>query len=69
MAISGITFNLMVAYFGPVRTTMFTALVPGASALGAVYFLGEPLSWNLWSGLALVTAGIVFGLRAVRRAA
>ena len=69
VAISGITFNLMVAYFGPVRTTMFTALVPGASALGAVYFLGEPLSWNLWSGLALVSAGIVFGLRAVGRAA
>ncbi len=67
VAISGITFNKMVEYFGPVRTTMFTALVPGGSALGAVYFLGEPLSWNLWTGLALVTAGIVFGLRALRR--
>jgi drug/metabolite transporter (DMT)-like permease len=66
VAISGITFNKMVEYFGPVRTTMFTALVPGGSALGAVYFLGEPLSWNLWAGLALVTAGIVFGLRAAR---
>jgi len=44
-------------------TTMITALVPGLSALGAVVFLGEPLSWNLWAGLALVTGGILFGVR------
>jgi LPXTG-motif cell wall-anchored protein len=25
--------------------------------------LGEPLSWNLWVGLALVTGGILFGVR------
>jgi drug/metabolite transporter (DMT)-like permease len=42
---------------------MITALVPGLSALGAVVFLGEPLSWNLWAGLALVTCGILFGVR------
>jgi drug/metabolite transporter (DMT)-like permease len=42
---------------------MITALVPGLSALGAVVFLGEPLSWNLWVGLALVTSGILFGVR------
>jgi drug/metabolite transporter (DMT)-like permease len=52
----------MVQYFGPVRTTMFTAVVPGSSALGAVYFLGEPLTWNLWAGLGLVTFGILFGV-------
>ncbi len=66
VVISGITFTKMIQYFGPVRTTMFTAIVPGSSALGAVYFLGEPLSWNLWVGLALVTCGIMFGVRAVK---
>ena len=63
VVISGITFTKMVQYFGPVRSTMITAVVPGLSALGAVIFLGEPLYWNLLAGLALVTAGIVFGVR------
>jgi drug/metabolite transporter (DMT)-like permease len=44
---------------------MITALVPGLSALGAVLFLGEPLYWNLLLGLALVTVGIVFGVKPV----
>ena len=65
VVISGITFTRMVGYFGPVRSTMITALVPGLSALGAVLFLGEPLSANLLLGLALVTAGILFGVRAI----
>jgi drug/metabolite transporter (DMT)-like permease len=43
---------------------MITALVPGLSALGAVLLLGEPLRWNLGLGLTLVTAGILFGVRA-----
>lgn len=68
VVISGITFTKMIQYFGPVRTTMITALVPGLSALGAVFFLGEPLHWNLLAGLVLVTAGIVFGVRAARAA-
>ncbi len=66
VVISGITFTKMIQYFGPVRTTMFTAIVPGSSALGAAYFLGEPLSWNLWAGLGLVTCGILFGVQAVK---
>ena len=63
VVISGITFTQMIRSFGPVKSTMITALVPGLSALGAVLFLGEPLSWNLWVGLALVTGGILFGVR------
>jgi drug/metabolite transporter (DMT)-like permease len=63
VVISGITFVRMIQYFGPVRSTMITALVPGLSALGAVAFLHEPLSWNLWAGLLLVTVGITFGVR------
>jgi drug/metabolite transporter (DMT)-like permease len=68
VVISGITFTRMVQYFGPVRTTMITALVPGLSALGAVVFLDEPLYWNLIAGLLLVTAGILFGVQRNRGA-
>jgi drug/metabolite transporter (DMT)-like permease len=68
VVISGITFTKMVQYFGPVRSTMMTAVVPGLSALGAVIFLGEPLYWNLLLGLALVTLGIVLGVRAAANA-
>ena len=64
VVISGITFTQMIRSFGPVRSTMITALVPGLSALGAVVFLGEPLSVALFGGLALVTVGILFGVRA-----
>jgi drug/metabolite transporter (DMT)-like permease len=63
VVISGITFTKMIQHFGPVRSTMITALVPGLSAISAVIFLGEPLGWNVLAGLTLVTAGIVFGVR------
>lgn len=63
VVISGISFTRMVQYFGPVRTTMITALVPGLSALGAVILLDEPMYWNLLAGLLLVTAGILFGVQ------
>ena len=64
VVLAGITFVVMIRYFGPVRTTMLTALVPGLSALGAVALLGEPLGWNLIVGLVLVTAGILLGVKA-----
>ena len=66
VVISGITFTYMVRHYGPVRSTMITALVPGLSALAAVALLGEPLHWNLLVGLALVTAGILLGVQASR---
>ena len=68
VAIAGITFTTMVRHFGPVRSTMMTAVVPGLSALAAALFLGEPLGWNLVLGLALVTLGMLFGLRAAAAA-
>jgi drug/metabolite transporter (DMT)-like permease len=68
VVISGITFTQMVRHYGPVRSTMITALVPGLSALGAVWFLGEPMHWNLLAGLALVTSGILFGVRQAKPA-
>jgi drug/metabolite transporter (DMT)-like permease len=63
VVVSGIAFNKMIQHYGPVRSTMITALVPGLSAIAAVIVLGEPLHWNLVAGLALVTAGIMFGVR------
>lgn len=63
VVISGITFTQMIRHFGPVRSTMITALVPGLSALGAVVFLNEPLTPWLLGGLAAVTAGILVGVR------
>ncbi|MBC7918176.1 MAG: DMT family transporter [Rhodoferax sp.] len=68
VVISGITFTKMIQYYGPVRSTMITALVPGLSALAAVVFLGEPLHWNLLAGLALVTVGILFGVHKTKPA-
>jgi drug/metabolite transporter (DMT)-like permease len=63
VVVSGITFNMMIRTYGPVRSTMITALVPALSAVSAALFLGEPLQWNVLTGLALVTAGILFGVR------
>jgi drug/metabolite transporter (DMT)-like permease len=63
VVISGITFNMMIRHYGPVRSTMITALVPGLSAVSAAVFLAEPLPWNVLLGLSMVTLGIVFGVR------
>lgn len=62
VVVSGIAFTRMIQHYGPVRSTMITALVPGLSAIAAVLFLGEPLHWNLGAGLALVTTGILLGV-------
>ncbi|MFN3438931.1 MAG: DMT family transporter [Acidovorax sp.] len=62
VVISGISFTRMIQHYGPVRSTMITALVPGLSAMGAVMFLNEPMYWNLIAGLLLVTAGILLGV-------
>ena len=63
VVISGISFNMMVRHYGPVRSTMMTAVVPALSAISAVILLNEPMYWNLMAGLALVTCGILFGVR------
>jgi len=63
VVLSGISFTLMIRAYGPVRSTMITSLVPGLSALGAVFFLDEPLGWQVLLGLSLVTFGIVFGVQ------
>ena len=65
VVVSGIGFTKMIQHFGPVRSTMITAVVPGLSAVSAALVLNEPLPWNVLAGLALVSAGIVFGVRKV----
>jgi drug/metabolite transporter (DMT)-like permease len=60
--IGNIGFTLMLKHFGPVRSTMMTALVPSLSALSAVYFLDEPLYWNLIAGLVLALTGVILGI-------
>jgi len=65
VVVSGIGFTKMIQHYGPVRSTMITAVVPGLSAVSAALVLGEPLPWNVLAGLALVSAGIVFGVRKV----
>jgi drug/metabolite transporter (DMT)-like permease len=34
-----------------------------------MWFLGEPMHWNLLAGLALVTSGILFGVRQAKKPA
>lgn len=61
MLVAGYAFTQVVAHFGPVRTTMFTAIVPPLAALAAVPVLGEPLLPSALVGLALVTLGLLVG--------
>jgi len=63
VVISGISFTQMIRSYGPVKSTMMTAVVPGLSAFGAVIILGESMSWQLTAGVVLVTFGILFGVR------
>ena len=69
MLIAGWAYTQVVQTFGPLRTTMLTALVPVLAALAAVPLLGEPLSGAALAGLACVTAGLLFGLRPPRAVA
>lgn len=60
--VGNIGFTMMLKHFGPVRSTMMTALVPSLASLSAVFFLGEPLYWNLVAGLLLALIGVVIGV-------
>lgn len=63
MLVAGIAFTQVLNTFGPVRTTMMTAVVPSLAALLAVPLLGEPLSGAALGGLGCVTLGLLIGLR------
>lgn len=65
MLVAGVAFTQVVSHYGPVRTTMFTAIVPPLAALAAVPLLGEPLAPSALMGLACVTLGLLVGSGAV----
>ena len=41
-------------------------LIPIATALGGIIFLGESLSWEIWVGFAIILAGVAISSRAGR---
>jgi drug/metabolite transporter (DMT)-like permease len=55
-------FSRVAATFGPVKTSMMTALAPALAAVVAVPMLGEPLSLLVVLGLLAVTAGMIVGV-------
>lgn len=63
MVVSGLAFTKVLQVYGPVRTTLLTALVPGLAGLVAIPLLGEPLSANLVAGIGLVSAGLALAVR------
>lgn len=69
MVLAGISYTRMIGYFGPLRATMITALVPALAALGAVLLLHEAMHWSLAAGLLLVSSGIVLGVQRPGRGA
>lgn len=66
MLVAGLAFTQVITTFGPVRTTMLTAMVPVLAALAAVPLLGEPLNAAALGGLACVTGGLLLGLWAAK---
>ena len=64
MLAAGLCYTQVVQTFGPLRTTMVTALVPPTAALLAVPLLGEPLGLTALAGLLCVGLGLLVGLRA-----
>jgi drug/metabolite transporter (DMT)-like permease len=67
MLLAGIAYTRVVHTFGPMRTTMATAIVPALAALAAVPLLDEPLNAATLGGLACVTIGLLVGTGVLRR--
>lgn len=64
--VTTVLFTRVVALLGGARAALFTALVPPLGALLAWAVLGEALSVLQIVGAALVTGGLVLGLRGAR---
>lgn len=62
-----IVYNGLIHDVGPTSTSLVTFIVPVvAVALGAVT-LGEPVTWNLFAGAAVVVAGVALAEGRLRR--
>jgi drug/metabolite transporter (DMT)-like permease len=64
MFVAGVAFTQVIKTFGPVRTTMITAVVPVLATISAVPLLGESLTAVAGAGLVSVTLGLLIGVRA-----
>lgn len=64
MLLAGVAFTQVVKTFGPVRTTMITAVVPVLATILAWPLLGEPITPVGSVGLVCVTLGLLIGVRA-----
>jgi drug/metabolite transporter (DMT)-like permease len=64
MFVAGVAFTQVVKTFGPVRTTMITAVVPVLATVLALPLLGESLTVTSGVGLVCVTLGLLIGVRA-----
>jgi drug/metabolite transporter (DMT)-like permease len=67
VVIAMVAYTQVVRTFGPVRTAMITAIVPGTAALLSVPLLGEPLAPLTLAGAAFTTLGMFVGLLRARR--
>jgi drug/metabolite transporter (DMT)-like permease len=65
--VAGFLFARSVAALGPVTTTTITAAVPPLAALAAWPLLGEAMGAVGLVGVAVVAAGMIFGLRPAPR--
>jgi len=66
VVVSGIGFTKMIHYYGPVRSTMMTASCLACPRWEQRWCWARRLPWNVLAGLALVSAGILFGVRQKR---
>jgi drug/metabolite transporter (DMT)-like permease len=64
MLVAGVAFTQVVKTFGPVRTTMITAVVPVLATISALPLLGESLTAAGAVGLVCVTLGLLMGVYA-----
>lgn len=58
-AASIFVYTRAVVSFGPTRTALFTAAVPGVTMLAAIPMLGEDPGPAAWAGVAAVTGGMI----------
>jgi len=63
---STLVYTRVLMTFGPTKTAMLTAVVPGLAAILAVPLLGEPLMAAAVIGLVLVTMGMIVGVLRAR---
>jgi drug/metabolite transporter (DMT)-like permease len=65
--VAGYLFTRATVLLGGPETAAVTAVVPALVALGAWPLLGETLGWAGWLGVAVVTLGMMAGVRAPAR--